>query len=136
MPFFSDETLYQIELFWGVLNVAFSLLGLYFVYRWGVTLLSTDDEVRKILMGEPFHTWFSSDDKVILWFAAAYLGFKLLYIVISTARWEINMEHTRNRLFSVRSARQSASRAKTAQIRADITPDANRTQSGAGQYAS
>lgn len=100
---FRDDTLYQIELFWGVLNVIFGLIGLYFVYRWGVTLLSTDDSVRRILMGEPFFTWFASNDSVILIFASAYLGFKLLYMIITTARWEINMEHTRRKLINARS---------------------------------
>ena len=99
---FSDEKLYEIELFWGVLNVIFSVLGLYFVYRWSVTLLATNEEVRQILMGEPFYSWFASNDNVILFFAASYLGFKLMYILISTARWEINMERTRKRLYGIR----------------------------------
>ena len=98
----SDEYLYEIELFWGVLNVVFGILGLYFVYRWGVTLLATSDDVRRVLMGEPFFTWFASNDELITIFAASYLGFKLMYILITTARWEINMEKTRKRLFGIR----------------------------------
>ena len=102
MAIISDANLYQIELFWGVLNVVFGLLGLFFVYRWGVTLMSTDDDVRRVLMGEPFFTWFGGNEDVILIFAAGYLGFKLLYIVITTARWELDMEKTRRRLYGVR----------------------------------
>lgn len=119
MGWLSDEYVYELQLFWGVLNVIFGLLGLYFVYRWGVTLLATDDSVRRVLMGEPFFTWFASSDSFILIFAAAYLGFKLMYILITTARWEINMEHTRRRLMGARRSRHERER----QVERDSAPD-------------
>ncbi len=118
----SDEYLYEVELFWGVLNVIFGILGLYFVYRWSVTLLATDDDIREILVGEPFYSWFAKDEKVITFFAAAYLGFKLMYILISTARWEMDMEKTRKRLFGVRKQKALVSVASGQELKKKDVP--------------
>lgn len=87
-----------MNLMWGVLNVILSTLGLYFVYRWGVTLLSTDDSVRRVLMGEPFFTWFAQNESFLLVATAVYLAFKIILIITNTARWEIDMEQTRQRI--------------------------------------
>lgn len=95
---FSDATIYQINLFWGILNIIFSVIGIYFVYRWGVTLLSTDDTVRRILMGEPFFTWFAQNDNFLFIATSLYLGFKIILILSNTARWEVSMEKTREKL--------------------------------------
>lgn len=102
----SEEAIYQLNLVWGVVNIVFSLLGLYFVYRWGVTLLSTDASVRKILMGEPMASWFEAGNQLILILAAAYLGFKFTHVLISTARWELSMEKSRKDIMGKRAARK------------------------------
>lgn len=127
---FSKTTWYQAELFWGVINVIFGLLGLYFVYRWGVTLAATDEDTRRILMGDPFYTWFSDDD-IILIFAASYLGFKLLYIVFTTAQWEMKMNRTHEELVALQRANITRSKAKMRTLSAARTPgNATRNMNG------
>lgn len=103
----SEEVVYQLEILWGVINLILSLMGLYFVYRWGVTLISTDDTVREILMGEPFATWFNKGDTAVLVVTSAYLGFKFVHILITTARWELSMEKARKSILAKRAAGQA-----------------------------
>ena len=74
-------------------------------------------------MGDPFYTWFS-DENVILVFAAIYLGFKLLYIVFTTAQWEMKMNQTHMELMSLQKTQRATSTKKKTNLYAARVPDA------------
>ena len=106
--YLTDEVMYNLQLIWGLLNLVFSVFGLYFVYRWGVTLLATDEDVRKILMGETISRWVEGNNETIAYFAAAYLSFKFVQIFITTTSWELNMEKYRKEILRKREKRTLA----------------------------
>lgn len=103
--FLSDEVMYNLQLVWGLANLIFSVFGLFFVYRWGITLLATGEDVRKILMGETLSKWVEGNNITIAYFAAAYLSFKFVQIFITTTSWEISMERHRKEILKKREKR-------------------------------
>lgn len=103
--YLTDEVMYHLQIIWGLLNLVFSVFGLYFVYRWGVTLLATDEEVRRVLMGDTISRWVEGNNKTIAYLAAAYLSFKFVQIFITTTSWEINMEKYRREILKKREKR-------------------------------
>jgi hypothetical protein len=102
MRYISDVGVYQLNLVLGMAELIFSLASIYFVYRWGVTLLSVGAEVRSVMIGNPFNKWIGSDDFLVI-AASAYLGFKFVLVIVQTGKWELGMEAMRKRLSTARS---------------------------------
>ncbi|BCU09156.1 hypothetical protein [Sicyoidochytrium minutum DNA virus] len=98
MKYISDQGLYQVSLVLGLFSIIFGIGSIYFVYRWGVTLLATDKSVRDVMIGAPFNQWLGSDD-FLIFVASLYLGFKFVYVIVETARWEISMERMRKNIY-------------------------------------
>ena len=67
-----------------------SVLGIYFVYRFAVTVLVLDPENREILLGPLLSQWLPVDDTFITVLASLYIAFKTVTILISASRWEMN----------------------------------------------
>ena len=91
---FSPEVEYNLNVILGLIGIGFSIFGIYIVYRWSLTILTTDRSVREKLMGKPFSDWFSDDESIKL-FASVYLAYRVIRVIIATANWEVNMARKR-----------------------------------------
>ena len=101
MKYLSDTAVYQLNLILGLFQLVFSLASIYFVYRWGVTLLAVGRDIRDVMIGSPFNQWIGSED-FLVFAASLYLGFKFIFVIFTTARWEIQMESLRKKIYKSR----------------------------------
>lgn len=85
-----QRSLDRLNFIWGGTNVVLSVIGIYFVYRFAVTVLVLDPENREILLGPLLAKWLPVDDTFITVLASLYIAFKTVTILISASRWEMN----------------------------------------------
>ncbi len=92
--FFSPEVSYNINVILGLIGIGLSIFGIYIVYRWSLTILTTDQDVREKLMGKPFSDWFSGDESIKI-FASVYLAYRIIKVFLAAANWEASMSRQR-----------------------------------------
>jgi len=95
MAWITREAFFNLQVIYGLFNLVLNLVTIYFACRWGVTLLATDEQTRKMLMGDQMASVFNRGDLVVTVFAAVFLGYKVVSILVTTAQWEIRMQHER-----------------------------------------
>lgn len=82
------EQLFVLNVVWGVFNIVLGVAGLYFVFRYAVTVLASDDYTRNLLLGE-WVAWVVGDTAVsVLVAVSLYMGFKVVLLIISAATLE------------------------------------------------
>lgn len=88
----SETSLLRLEFIWGVVDIALSAIGLYFIYRYAITVMVLDQEDRDILLGPVISKWVPSDDTVITVLGSAYIAFKVVTLFITSTNWETNLQ--------------------------------------------
>lgn len=87
MSFAEFRRRYDLDL--SILSAIFSLLlgalGMYFVYRWGEVLRVSDDQTRRLLLGDSFAALIDSGQALSL-MISIYLGYKLLLLLLQASR--------------------------------------------------
>ena len=78
-------------------SLAFTALGIYFVYRWGVTLGKVDKETRALLLGDAL-AGVLTDVTIIQTVVAIYVGYKFLMFLVNAADWKQYLEYYRKKL--------------------------------------
>lgn len=86
-----QRSLDRLNFIWGGTNVVLSVIGIYFVYRFAVTVLVLEPENREILLGPLLAQWLPVDDTFITVLASLYIAFKTVTILIAASRWEMNL---------------------------------------------
>ena len=82
------EQLFVLNVIWGVLNILVGIAGLYFVFRYGVTVLASGDDTRKLLLGEYVANLVGDTSIGVLVTVSLYIGFRVVYLIINTATFE------------------------------------------------
>mmetsp|Transcript_8279 Transcript_8279/g.15211 ORF Transcript_8279/g.15211 Transcript_8279/m.15211 type:complete len:104 (-) Transcript_8279:508-819(-) len=95
MTWVGCDAFFCLQVICGLFNLVLNLATIYFAYRWGVTLLATDEQTRKMLMGDQLASRFNQGDLVVTVFAAVFWGYKVVSILVTTAQWEIRMQRER-----------------------------------------
>lgn len=94
----SELNVYRLNYVWGITDIILSTLGLYFVYRYVVAVLTISDDDRDILLGPAFSRWLPTTDQFITILGALYLGFRVTHLLVAGARWELSMRKQRENL--------------------------------------
>jgi hypothetical protein len=82
------QQLFLLNVVWGVVNTLISIAGLYFVFRYAVTVLATDEYTRELLLGEWVASVVGNTATAVLVAVSLYMGFKVVLLIISVATWE------------------------------------------------
>lgn len=88
----SEENLLRLEFVWGVVDIALQAAGLYFIYRYALTVMVLDEDDRDILLGPVISKWVPSNDTVITVLGAAYISFKAVTLFITSTNWETDLQ--------------------------------------------
>jgi len=84
----SRQQLFVLNVVWGVLNIALGVAGLYFVFRYAVTVLASDNYTRNLLLGEWVASVAGDTAFAVLVTVSLYMGFKVVLLIISAATLE------------------------------------------------
>ncbi len=82
------EQLFVLNLIWGLLNLLVGVVGLYFIFRYAVTVLASDDYTRRLLLGEWVASTVGDTTMAVLVTVSLYMGFRVVLLIISAATWE------------------------------------------------
>lgn len=85
---FSEQSLLRLEFIWGVTDIVLQTIGLYFIYRYCITVMVLDTEDREILLGPTVSKWVPANDELIVVLGAAYIAFKIVTLIITSTNWE------------------------------------------------
>jgi hypothetical protein len=95
----SGKNKFALETFMAFFSLAFNAIGIYFVYRWGVTLGRVDRETKELLLGDTMAAVFR-DASLIQTVAAVYIGYKFLMFLVTAADWKQYLEHSKRKLIA------------------------------------
>ena len=88
----SEENLLRLEFVWGVVDIALQAAGLYFIYRYAITVMVLHRDDRDILLGPVISKWVPTDDTVVTVLGAAYIAFKAVSLFITSTNWETDLQ--------------------------------------------
>lgn len=88
----SEANLLKLEFVWGVTDIVLQTIGLYFIYRYCITVMVLDEEDRDILLGPVVSKWVPSNDTVITVLGAMYISFKIVTLLITSTNWEKSLQ--------------------------------------------
>jgi len=84
----SREQVFALNVVWGVLSILLSAVALYFVQRYAVVVLSADDRTRRLLLGDWVADLVGDTATSVLVAVSLYIGFKVVYLIVSVAALE------------------------------------------------
>lgn len=82
------EQLFVLNVIWGFVSILIGLAGLYFVFRYAVTVLATDDATRRMLLGDWVANIVGNTTMAVLIGVSLYMGFRVVLLIVSAATWE------------------------------------------------
>lgn len=82
------QQLFILNVIWGIVSVVAGIAGLYFMFRYGVTVLASNDETKKLLLGDYVAGIVGNTEIGVVVAISLYMGFKVVYLIISTATLE------------------------------------------------
>lgn len=82
------EQLFILNVIWGIASIVFGVAGLYFMFRYGVAVLASGDETRKLLLGDYVAGIVGNTEIGVVVFISLYMGFRAVYLIINTATLE------------------------------------------------
>lgn len=85
---FGRRELFVANVLWGFLNVLVGAAGLYFVFRYAVAVLASDDYTRRLLLGEWITGIVGDTSLAVLTTVSLYMGFRVVLLILSVASWE------------------------------------------------
>lgn len=94
----SEENLLRLEFVWGVTDIVLQTVGLYFIYRYCITVMVLDDEDKDLLLGPVVSKWIPANDEVVVLLGAAYISFKIVSLLITSTNWEVSLVKRTNTL--------------------------------------
>ena len=94
----SEANLLRLEFVWGVVDIVLQAIGLYFIYRYVLTVMVLDEDDRDILLGPVVSRWIPSNDLWITVLGGAYISFKVVSLFILSTNWETSLQRRARKL--------------------------------------
>jgi hypothetical protein len=82
------KQLFILNVVWGVFSIVIGVVGLYFVFRYGVAVLSSGDDTRKLLLGDYVAGIVGDTEITVVITLSLYIGFRVVYLIINAATLE------------------------------------------------
>lgn len=82
------EQLFILNVIWGIVSIVVGVASLYFMFRYGVTVLASGDETRKLLLGDYVAGIVGNTEISVVVAISLYMGFRVVYLIINTATLE------------------------------------------------
>ena len=93
----SETHKFNFETLMAFFSLISGAAGIYFIFRWGVTLGKVDEKTRELLLGETLASKLT-DITLIQTFASVYIGYLFLMFLIKAAGWKGYLEQNRLKL--------------------------------------
>lgn len=82
------QQLFILNVIWGIVSIVFGVAGMYFMFRYGVAVLASGDETRKLLLGDYVADIVGNTEIGVVVFISLYMGFRVVYLIINAATLE------------------------------------------------
>lgn len=93
----TDRQWFTVDVVRSSMSVIVALFGVYFIMRWGITLVVVDKPTRDLLLGETASNMMN-DMKTIQILVAIYVGFSFLVFMTNVVKWKRYLEKERIKL--------------------------------------
>lgn len=90
----TEKQLFTVDVAQAVFSIIVSLFGVYFIVRWGITLISVDKNTRDLLLGETASN-LMVDMNTIQILVTIYVGFSFIMFMVSVVKWKRYLEQKR-----------------------------------------
>lgn len=77
----------NFEMASALFSLIMSVLGIFFIYRWGVLLMKADQETKDALLGKTINKYIG-DPSIIVIIVGVYIVFKIMAFLVSASNWQ------------------------------------------------
>lgn len=95
----TEDEWFRLGAVYAVISVTLSLLGVYFIVRWGITLSVVGEDTRRLLLGESMSN-LMDDPETIQMLVAVYVGISFMGFMVGVVKWKKHIEQETKRVYN------------------------------------
>lgn len=96
----TQDHIFLLKTFQAFSTLLFGAVGMYFTYRWVITMSKVDEHTKTLLAGPTLAPLLSNIDTLQI-IGALYLGYAFFWLLMTAAGWKDYLEQFRKRNLSL-----------------------------------